>query len=1474
MQARTAGARHWHASVLLLLSPLILLCLFSLPHTTSALPISGSNCTLTFPPLSPSSLYGNATLRTVYLQARDSTGAALSTGGALFTASLFSSTPSCDTNLTYPHCLVTCSPLSSPYPASPGCLSSPTPSSFPSPSPPNYVPINVTDLGTGLYSLTYLPSHPDLYSLTLNLLTQGGLLASYYDNTWQLPPSSLTRIDAAIAFNWGSGPITPTAVDYVSVRWQGKLRPPVSETFTLYAIADDWVRVWVDRRLVLEAWGSGCCNETWGSVLLQAGYSHDLIVDYAEVRGNASISLSWRSASIPKQLIPSSSLYYRTPIQGSPFTNIAIGPGDPWPTTSTAYDTDAGLLGGRVGGLSVGVAGVVGGVLVRAVDVFGNVNTNATANASLITSTFTGPDPIASTTPAAYLSAGVYLINYTAAVSGSYALAIRIAGVSLPSSPFTVAIAPASTSPLSSTVVALPTAATAGLTSTFYVQLKDSLSNNRTATTADSLYASWSTGGLSYQGVTSIAGPGLFASSFTPTLAGAYTLAVFVDGISVTSTSLTVAAGALTPSTSTATGGGLTAATAGVPANLSVISRDAFGNVRPGSTTAFVYNLTVSGGVVGVVGGVLTGVGAGLYNGSYTLNATGPYTLTVTSGGVQVAGSPWQVRVSAGGFCPSATSLVSSLPSFLTSDILTTFSIQSRDAVGNPLPLGGTALTLTLQCAGSPTTGSVQDLGTGVYEATVTPLVAGAACAMYVLGGGGNISGSPFTVLVKAGAATGASVPGGAGRTAGVAGAQSAITLAAVDAAGNSVGQGGATVVASVVPLSPLPSSAAPSVTVSDFSTGAYTLTYTPLVAGSYSTSVGLQVSGGLRGSYYSDGGFSTLVATRVDAAISFTWLSTPPVSGMASGYYSVSWAGYLTAPYTASYTLYVATIADTGTRLIVGTSTLISAINPATGSSQYSGSISLQAGVMYPFSMQYTTLASGGQVLLQWSCTGHFSLQPVPSSVLSFLDPVIGSPWTTLITPSTSTATTSTYTLTPPTLTVGVPFTTTITLRDTYGNLQATTTEASAITVVLTTGASVAGTVTSVSAGVYQAVMTPAQAGSATVRVTYVGVQVGAVTSATIALGVLSPSLSSVVTPAALTPVYAGVAQTFLVQTRDVGGNSLASDTHATYPLAVVLTSTSPGGYSIPSVLAYTGAGVYSVSYTPVHAATYSLALTFGGVAIASSPFSVVAYAGLASPTATHASLPFGNATASLAATLTSITAADSYGNPASSGGLLFACRLALLTSPTTVVYATSTDHGDGTYILQYTATTPGLYLGDIQLAAAASPTTPGTGSGLTGTYYNNRWLSPPIALQRVDPVVSFSWGNDSSLVAITPSARDYVSVSWTGFARVDVAGSYTFTVSAGDGARLYVDDLSNAVMDHFVGPAGVWATTVTLNVPAASTLVAVRLDYRHNVYLAYVQLNWSCTSCGITNQVVPTTRLYPAATSILTTQLAVQVT
>ena len=1470
----------------------ILLCLLS--YTCHAVgPISAPNCVFTTTPASPASIT-NTTARTVILQAEDASSASLTTGGSLFTAALFTTNPSCDTNITTPHCQVTCSPSLSPFTPLPGCTSSPSLTGLPS-TAPNYVPINVTDLGSGQYQLTYYPQHPDTYTLYTALLTAGGLTGTYYNNVWFLSPSAQQRVDAQLNFNWGTGAITSFAADYVSVRWRGAVITTVSEQFTFYATADDWVRVWLDRRLIIEAWGSGvCCNETWGSVNLTAGYAHDLIVDYVELTGSASITLQWRSASTPKQVVPSTAFWYRTDVQNSPYSSIVITPGLPSAATSYAYDNDSTTLGsGGTGGLSASTVGVTISVLLQAIDVFGNLNTNVTTNWSALTATMAGPDP----SPVivwSYIGSGIYRVNYTVVVSGSYLLYIRIAGANIASSPFTVFVAPGPTATAQSTLIGLPTTCTSGVTCTFLLLARDALGNNRSSSpSTDTVYVSWLNVGtsVSYQGLVSSPSYGVYYCYFTPTVTGSYKLYVYLNSalMSPTPVTVTVTYGALSSPSSTSSINGVITVTAGIAASFSVTSRDAFGNVINTTSSSYTYVITNSASGTTAASGGLTAAGSGNYTATFTIYTTGTYTLTITSSGVAVSGSPFTVIVVPGALsgavsyvlppAPNTTSLVSGVPD--------TFSIQARDAYANAISVGGASFASSLLCAGVSVAATVVDLGTGVYATTVTPTMAAATCTLYVylVSPVTNVTGSPFTVKVLAGAATGNSVASGASLTSGAAGVQSSVGVYTYDAADNALASGNSAVIATVTPRSPLNSTSTPAVTKYDYNSGAYTFTYTPTAAGTYTTAVSLLVTGGLRATYYTDTAFTTVYGTRIDPQINFAWTGSAPIVGMpAIAYYSVQWVGKVVAAYTATYTFYVQTIADTGVQLSVGGSTLIAALNPAGGSTYLYASITLTAGVNYDFTLLYTTLQSGGSIKLLWSATAYFTQALVPASAFQYVDPIIGSPWTTTIAPAASSATTSSYSVSVASFTVAQAVTVNVALRDRFGNAQTTTNEAASLSATVTVASlyTYSGMFTSTgTGGAYTATVIPLIAGSATLVVSYSGAAIGSTLAATVAVGPLSSSNCYII--GSLSPVYAGVSQSFVVQVQDAGNNTLSYDVTTAaggnIALVVTLISTSPS-YTIPSTIAYIGSGQYSITYTPIHAAVYSLAVTFAGAPIRSSPRSVTVLAGAASSSTTQLISALSNLTHGHQAPLALVNTYDAYGNLDASGGYEFVVRLYNKSAPSStanLILASVLDYGNGTYAILYNSSAPGEYVGDILLAAGQSSVSGGSGSGLMGSYYNNRWLSGTPALTRVDPTVSFDWGSAAALTAITPTARDYVSISWTGYLRInDSTGTYTFTVTASDGARLYVNSLQTPLFDSFTSGGG-GSGTVTF--PSGSgVLYDVRLDYRHNVAAANVQFNWSCSGCTVaaipTSVVVPMSNLYPSASMITSGTVDVFVT
>jgi hypothetical protein len=84
-----------------------------------------------------------------------------------------------------------------------------------------------------------------------------------------------------------------------------------------------------------------------------------------------------------------------------------------------------------------------------------------------------------------------------------------------------------------------------------------------------------------------------------------------------------------------------------------------------------------------------------------------------------------------------------------------------------------------------------------------------------------------------------------------------------------------------------------------------------------------------------------------------------------------------------------------------------------------------------------------------------------------------------------------------------------------------------------------------------------------------------------------------------------------------------------------------------------------------------------------------------------------------------------------------------------------------------------------------AVSVALDGNGTGLRGTYFNDQGLTSQ-QLSRVDPTVNFNWGKTSPDASI---GNDHFSVRWSGQVQAKYSQTYTFTVKADDGVRLWVN-------------------------------------------------------------------------------------
>ncbi len=145
------------------------------------------------------------------------------------------------------------------------------------------------------------------------LLSGDGLTASYF-KTVDLTGPAITQIDPKVDFNWGAGSPDPSIpVNRFSARWEGYLVPQFTERYTLYAGSDDGVRVFLNGQKIIDGWRDRGYTTDSAQIDLVAGRLYAVTVEFYEKTGGASVRFEWSSASQPRAVVPTESLFSQLP---------------------------------------------------------------------------------------------------------------------------------------------------------------------------------------------------------------------------------------------------------------------------------------------------------------------------------------------------------------------------------------------------------------------------------------------------------------------------------------------------------------------------------------------------------------------------------------------------------------------------------------------------------------------------------------------------------------------------------------------------------------------------------------------------------------------------------------------------------------------------------------------------------------------------------------------------------------------------------------------------------------------------------------------------------------------------------------------------------------------------------------------------------------------------------------------------------
>lgn len=159
--------------------------------------------------------------------------------------------------------------------------------------------------------------------------------------------------------------------------------------------------------------------------------------------------------------------------------------------------------------------------------------------------------------------------------------------------------------------------------------------------------------------------------------------------------------------------------------------------------------------------------------------------------------------------------------------------------------------------------------------------------------------------------------------------------------------------------------------------------------------------------------------------------------------------------------------------------------------------------------------------------------------------------------------------------------------------------------------------------------------------------------------------------------------------------------------------------------------------------------------------------------------------------------------------------------------------------------------YLQQIGAEESAAPTNSGTGTGLTGQYFNRTTVSGTVRLTRVENI-DFAWGT----AAPGPNVRsDNFSVRWTGHVEAPATGTYRFQTVSDDGVRLWVNGIQ--LINNWTAHGPTTDTSGMINL-VAGTRYTITVEYYEATGGSEIRLRW-LTPGNNSYSIIPASQLFP---------------
>eukprot|EP00003_Mantamonas_plastica_P006159 TRINITY_DN14_c0_g1_i9.p1 TRINITY_DN14_c0_g1~~TRINITY_DN14_c0_g1_i9.p1 ORF type:complete len:6024 (+),score=1988.35 TRINITY_DN14_c0_g1_i9:844-18915(+) len=270
-----------------------------------------------------------------------------------------------------------------------------------------------------------------------------------------------------------------------------------------------------------------------------------------------------------------------------------------------------------------------------------------------------------------------------------------------------------------------------------------------------------------------VAGEGIQSATYNATIAGTYNVDIRIGttGILGSPSTVSFVAGVTHVPMTTIHGPGYYTSVAGDQGSFIIQSSDAFGNNRTVETDTIVATLSHKVATYTPTVNQAANAGQGSYTMTYNATISGDYSLTITSNGQAIPGSPFTVTVKTAALFPAET-YVYGETAFETVGFPGVFFVQPRDAFQNNRTVQDATIAVALTHSTGqpvynpvPTTVAPSTSGLyrvdynatvqGQYAMTVTVNSVAIPASPYTLQVGNSPTHAPLTVLLGAGASSG-----------------------------------------------------------------------------------------------------------------------------------------------------------------------------------------------------------------------------------------------------------------------------------------------------------------------------------------------------------------------------------------------------------------------------------------------------------------------------------------------------------------------------------------------------------------------------------------------------------------------------------------------------------------------------------------------------------------------------------------------